>query len=160
MKVEEGKTTINQQEQQNNSKQKLYADEFLSYLRQRLVNSFDISFREIQTDRGIIYAVFDGISTDKNYISEFIIAPIMRCKNIDADIEKIKNEIISANNIVDVTKQEDGMLFLLSGCVILIFPFLNKILSIEAKGLTKRNISIPVTEAGLCGRYSNQCISN
>ena len=151
MKVEEGKTLTNQQAQQNNSEQKLYADDFLNYLRQRLVNSFDVTFREIQTNKGVIYAVFDGISTDKNYISEFIIAPLMRCMSVDDDIDKIKKEVISANNIIDVTKKEDGILYLLSGCAILIFPYLNKILAVEAKGILNRKIDIPVTEAVVKG---------
>ncbi|OGO78003.1 MAG: spore gernimation protein GerK [Clostridiales bacterium GWB2_37_7] len=127
------------------------ADDFLNYLRQRLTNSFDVSFREIQTDKGIIYAVFDGIATDKNYVSEFIIAPLMKCKSIGDDVEKIKKEVISANTIIDVAKKEDGILFLLSGCVLLILPFFNRILSIEAKGYKNRNISIPVTEAVIKG---------
>lgn len=151
IKLDNRNQLTSKQNNVDNSSQKLNTDDFLNYLKQKLTNSFDVTFREIQTNKGIIYAAFDGISTDKNYISEHIIEPIMRYKNIGDDVEQIKKEVISANTIVDIERKEDGLLFLLSGCVILIFPFLNRIISVEAKGYTKRSIDIPLTEAVIKG---------
>jgi spore germination protein KA len=151
MNMQEKNVSTNQQTDQNDNELKLYALDFLNCLKERLAGGFDVSFREIQTDQGIIYVVFDGITTDKSYISEFIIAPIMRCGSICDDIERLKKQIISANSILDIINADDGILKVLSGFAILIIPFLNKILAIDAKGYKNRNIEIPVTEAVIKG---------
>lgn len=151
MIMQEDNFTTNQQDVQNSGEPKLYTDDFLNFLRKRMENSFDVNFREIETKKGLLYLVYDGIASDKNYISEFIIVPIMRHRHMDYDLDVLKKEIISANGMIDIVNKEDGLLKLMSGFAILIIPHLNRIVAIEAIGYKTRPISIPVTEAVIKG---------
>lgn len=124
-------------------------ENYLKAIKERLKNSFDVKYREIECDKGIIYAIYIDNLCDSKFISDYIIGPLISSEDIDSD--NIKKEILWAN-IVDVVKnEEDALLHILSGDVVLIFNFQKVVLYCEAKGFAKRAITIPPTEAVIKG---------
>ena len=58
----------------------------------------------------------------------------------------IKGEILEANIVGDVKSQDDALLHILSGDVVVISDFFEEVIFCEAKGYVRRSVSIPITE--------------
>lgn len=114
-------------------------------------NNFDIVYREINTSRGVIHVIFDGIMCDSTFISDFILRPLMSCEDIGDNIEKITGEILPAKTINFVSSIETAMVRIMSGDVVILFPGIDKIVASDAKGYSIRSINIPITETVLKG---------
>lgn len=118
----------------------------INYIKEKLKNSYDVKYREIQCDVGTIFGVFIDDLCDSKFISEYIFNPLIRHKITTADLEYIKKEVLPANSIGDVKSNEDAIAHVLSGDVVLVFSFTNKSIFCEAKGYVRRGVGIPVTE--------------
>jgi len=123
----------------------------LLYIKDIFKNSFDIKYREIITDRGIINVIYIDSMCDSKFISEFIIFPLSKYRNNIGNILDIKKGILSVSSLEVVKTKDDLLLHLLSGDVILIFSFIKEILYCDAKGFTKRAITTPPTETQIKG---------
>ncbi|MEA4825181.1 MAG: spore germination protein [Clostridium sp.] len=119
--------------------------EYIDYLKSKLEDSFDVKFREIQVNEGKIYAVFIDNLSDKSFISEYIILPLIQSEKY-VDIDSVKREILNANIVGDVESKEDAIMHILSGDLVLVFDFWDAVIFCEAKSFPKRGISDPKTE--------------
>lgn len=126
-------------------------EEKLKIIKERLYNNFDIVYRELQTNRGTIYAIFDGIMCDSIFVSDFILRPLLECEDIGNNIDRITGEILTAKNIGFVDTIDTAIVKILSGDVILLFPSIDRIVAVDAKGYNTRSIDIPMTETVLKG---------
>jgi spore germination protein KA len=126
-------------------------NEMLVNIKKRLENNFDIKYRELQCIKGKITLVFADSICDSKFISEYIIAPLLEAKLMKDNIEEVKKEILMANSVGDINNEEEAILSILSGDVVIFFSFYSKILYCEAKGFSKRSITIPITETNLKG---------
>lgn len=120
-------------------------------IRELLTNNFDVRYREIECEKGIIYVIYVINLCDQRYISEFIISPIIRNLDKCDDFEKVRKQVIEATQAVELTSVEEVAEKILSGHVIVLFSFLNRALYSEAKGFVKRAIDIPITETVIKG---------
>lgn len=126
-------------------------EEKIKIIKERLHNNFDIVYRELQTNRGTIYVIFDGLMCDSVFVSNFILRPLMECQDIGNNIDRILGEIITAKTIGFADSIDTAIVKILSGDVIILFPGIDKIVAIDAKGYNTRSIDIPVTETVLKG---------
>ncbi|MGV8984493.1 spore germination protein [Clostridium sp.] len=118
----------------------------IDYIKDKLKNSYDVKYHQIKCPVGIIYGVFIDDLCDSKFISEYIFEPLIE-KNIETvDLDYIKKEVLPANSIGDINTKEEALYHILSGDVVLIFPFENATIYCEAKGYVRRGVGIPVTE--------------
>jgi hypothetical protein len=126
-------------------------DEKIKIIKERLDNNFDIIYRELQTNRGTVYVIFDGIMCDSIFVSNFILRPLMECEDIGNNIERITGEILTSKTIRFADSIDTALVKILSGDVIILFPGIDKIVACDAKGYNTRSIDIPMTETVLKG---------
>lgn len=124
-------------------------EKYLSYIKERLKSNYDVNYREIQSNQGVIYIIFIDNMVDSKFISEYIIAPIINKRFIERNIEYIKKEVLVANSIGNINNEDEALLHILSGDVVIFFSFLEEIIYCEAKGFSRRSIQIPITEGGI-----------
>jgi len=118
----------------------------IDYIKDKLKNSYDVKYREIECDVGTIFGIFIDDLCDSKFISEYIFNPIIRHKISTVDLEYIKKEVLPANSIGDINSNMEAISHILSGDLVLIFSFSNKSIFCEAKGYVRRGVGIPVTE--------------
>ncbi|MBU3090774.1 spore germination protein [Clostridium sp. CF011] len=118
----------------------------IDYIKEKLKNSYDIKYREIETDMGIIFGVFIDDLCDSKFISEYIFNPLIQHKITTVDLEYIKKEVLPANSIGDINSNKEAIDHILSGDLVLIFSFANKSIYCEAKGYVRRSVGEPSTE--------------
>lgn len=126
-------------------------EEKMKIIKQRLDNNFDIVYRDLHTDRGTIHVVFDGLMCDSIFVSDFILRPLMECKDIGDNIDKIFGEILTAKTVRFADTINTAIVKILSGDAILFFPGIDKIVAVDAKGYNTRSIDVPLTETVLKG---------
>lgn len=88
---------------------------------------------------------------NSNYISEFIIQPLMSYnKNIEA-IDTIIESVLHSNNVGIVSNSKEAIMQILKGSVVIVVDSFDKAIYCEAIGAAKRKVAIPETEAVLKG---------
>ena len=120
-------------------------EKYLDYIKGKLEGNFDVKYRELKVNKGTVRLIFIDNLCDSKFISQYIAAPIINSKNI-IDGKTVKEEILEANSIGDVKSQDDALIHILSGDVIIISDFYKEIIFCEAKGYVRRSVSIPITE--------------
>lgn len=120
-------------------------------IKEKLCNNFDIKYREIKCSKGIIYIVYVENLCDLNFISQYIVAPIMDKAELCVDIEALKKEVIVANTADDVESLDNAIDLILTGYAIIIPSFLKTAISCSAIGFKRRSIDIPITETVIKG---------
>ncbi len=125
-------------------------EQYVRNLKEKLKDSFDVKYREIECSQGIIYAIYIDNLCDSKFISEYIIEPLLKNNKI-TNVENIRKEVLWANNVGEVSSENETIMHILSGDLVLVFNFEKTILYCEAKGFAKRSIGIPPTEAVIKG---------
>lgn len=120
-------------------------------LKNRLKNNFGVRYREIECDEGTIYIVYIDDLCDKKFISEYIVAPLIKNLKLCSNIEQIKKNILMSSFVEYALSLDDAVAQILSANTIVLFDFLEKALWCDTKGFTKRNIDIPITETVIKG---------
>lgn len=118
----------------------------INIIKEKLKNSYDVKYREIECEVGTIFGVFIDDLCDSKFISEYIFNPLMRHQIETDDIEYIKKEVLPANSIGDINSIDEAIYHVLSGDVILVFSFSDKSFYCEAKGYVRRSVGVPITE--------------
>jgi spore germination protein KA len=126
-------------------------DETIKKIKQSLDKNFDISYRDIPTGRGVIHIIYDGVMCNSEFVSQFILNPLMKAKDIGDNLEQIVGEILPANDISSIESVDTAIIRILSGDVVILFPGIDKIVVCDAKGYVTRAIDIPITETVLKG---------
>jgi hypothetical protein len=121
------------------------------FIKETFRNSFDVKYREIVTDKGVINIIYIDNMCDAKFISEFIIAPLSNARDKIGDIIDIKKGILSVGSIGVVKNKDELITHLLSGDVVIIFSFLKEIVFCDAKGFAKRSVTTPLTEGQIKG---------
>lgn len=124
---------------------------YIVYIQDKLRGNFDLHSRTLELDYGHVYIAFINTICDEKVISRCVIQPILCTKRISSDIEVIKNEVIIASIVEEVTDVEDGLTKLLQGKVIIAFSYSNRAISCDVKKYAQRAVEIPPTEAVLKG---------
>ena len=118
----------------------------INYIKEKFKNSYDVVYREIECESGIIIGIFIDNLCDSKFISEYIFNPLIQNKIDTVDLEYIKKDILPANSIGDINSNEEAVSHILSGDLVLIFSLSNKAIYCEAKGFVKRSVGVPSTE--------------
>ncbi|MDY2729631.1 spore germination protein [Clostridium sp. HCP1S3_B4] len=126
-------------------------DKKLEYVKQRLKNSFDVKYREINTKIGKCTLVFIDDLCGVSFISEYIITPLKKQQYTYTNVEEVVYNVLDINIANYAKDLDDAILHVLSGDVILLFEDFEKIIYCEVKGFVRRGISIPVTESVIKG---------
>ncbi|WP_315117875.1 spore germination protein [uncultured Clostridium sp.] len=136
---------------------------YFELVKEKLKDNFDLKYRELETAIGLIYVVYIDDLCNSSFISEYIIGPIIQEKDNIKDIDNLKKGILSASYVDDITNFNEAMLHILSGDVLLIFEYNEKVLYCEAKGFSKRDISTADTENAIKGpreAFSETAVDN
>lgn len=123
----------------------------LASIRKKLEQNFDIKYREIHCPKGMITLVFTETLCNCKFISEYIVAPLQEAKFTKNNVEEVKKEIIMADTVGDINTEEEALLSILSGNVVIFFSFYSKVIYCEAKEYSKRSITSPITETNIKG---------
>ncbi|MCY6959730.1 spore germination protein [Clostridium brassicae] len=124
--------------------------QYISHIKEKLKDSFDVKYRELECPEGIITIIYIDNLCDSKFISEYVIQPLLSNKDLK-DIDSIKKEILWANIVGNVNDENDAISHILSGDIVLVFNFDKNILYCEAKGFAKRPVFVPPTEAVIKG---------
>lgn len=120
-------------------------EKYLEYIKHKLEGNFDVKYRELKVNKGAITLIFIDNLCDSKFISQYIAAPIVNNKNI-MNNEMVKEEVLEANIVGDVKSQDDALIHILSGDVVIISNFYKEVIFCEAKGYVRRSVTIPITE--------------
>lgn len=126
--------------------------EQLDFLKDKLKDSFDIKYREVETALGGATLVFIDVLCSTQFISEYIVKPLS--DKLDENVKDEKDIIdkVLNINITDFVKDnEDALNHVLSGDVVIIFNKRKKVIYCETKGYVRRGVSTPITEAVVKG---------
>lgn len=123
----------------------------IKYIKQQFQNNFDIVYREIQTEKGVVFVIFDGIMCDNVFVSDFLLRPIMECKELGDNLDQIVERILPAKTVSYVDSVEAAFVKILSGDAVIIFPGIQRMIACDAKGYSVRGIDVPITETVLKG---------
>ncbi|WP_369702957.1 spore germination protein [Clostridium moutaii] len=126
-------------------------NDYLNYINDKLKGNSDLKHREIKCAKGTISLLFIDDLCDSKFISQYIIAPLIKSSNLIRDTEIIKNRVLYSNSLGDITSKEDALLHILSGDVIILSDFYDNAIYCEAKGFSKRPVSSPLTETVVKG---------
>ncbi|AAK78621.1 hypothetical protein BJV85_003367 [Clostridium acetobutylicum] len=126
-------------------------EENLKYIKDKLKDNVDVKYRTIDSENGQINIIFIDNLCDSKFISEYIIAPIIRGKDFIKTVSNLESNALLANSIGNVKDKEDMLLHILSGDVVILTNFYDEIIFCEAKGYVRRGVSIPITEAVIKG---------
>lgn len=124
---------------------------YIDRIKERLKDNVDLKYREIDLKQGKVYLVFIDNLCDSKFISENIIEPILNHENDENLSENFINNFVYANSIGTVKDFNDALIHILSGDVVVIPTFSENITFCEAKGYSKRSITVPITEGVLKG---------
>lgn len=125
--------------------------DFYNTIKKRLENNFDMVFRDISCKQGTLHLIFISNLCNSNFISEYVIYPLIKDKDYTYNIKNIKEKMLAANSVEEITDIDEAIMSILSGNVIIIPDFFEGILSVEAKGFAKRSVSSPITESVIKG---------
>lgn len=120
--------------------------EYVKFIKDKLNKSFDVKYREINTDCGIVHVVFIDDLCDSKFISEYIVSPITINRNFILNMDNIKSQVLEANSLGDVKDFNTALTHLLSGDVLVILEDSNEVIYCEAKGFSKRTVTTPLTD--------------
>lgn len=137
-------------------------ENILQYIKETFSNTFDVKYREIITDKGVINIVYIDNMCDSKFINEFIIKPLAECRNDMGNLLEFKKGVLSINS-GDVIKNKDELITnILSGNVVIISSFSHEVIYYEAKGFNKRAVATPITEGVVKGPREgfNEAISD
>ena len=123
----------------------------LDFLSDKFKNSFDVKKREVETALGPATLMFTDTLCSTQFISEYIIKPLTIVMDGIKTEDDIIKRVLNINSADYVKDDNDAILHVLSGDVVIIFHDKEKSIFCEVKGYTRRSVSIPVTEAGLKG---------
>jgi hypothetical protein len=124
---------------------------YLDYIKEKFKDNFDVKYRVIKMRKGNATLVFIDNMTDSKFISEYIVTPLTTNESKQENIEDIKDKILFVNIIGDVKNREDCLIHILSGDVVILFDYMKDVIFCEAKGFSKRSITVPPTEAVIKG---------
>ncbi|MFZ7120837.1 MAG: spore germination protein [Eubacteriaceae bacterium] len=117
----------------------------------KLKDNSDIKYRDIICCNEMVTLVYVDNLCDSNYISEYIIKPLLNNQKNITEIDEIKKEIIQATSVEDVDTLEDAITNILSANVIIYFSSLKKTIYCDVKGFSKRSVDIPPSETVIKG---------
>lgn len=129
---------------------KKYEDN-LEYIKGRLEGNYDIVFREIKTELGEIQIIFMDTLSNSQMISDHIIFPLINQEKACGDLEVIKEKVLTANTIVDVRSIESALLHIMSGDSVILFSYVEGIISCGARQYMSRAIEEPPSEVVIKG---------
>ena len=129
----------------------------LEYVKEKLKNSFDVKYREVQTVLGKATVVFIDDLCNASMISEYVVLPLRgfgKTKPILENINSVKEVIENVLDIgaTDIAKDvDDAIMHILSGDPAIIFDDYKEIIFVETKGFPVRGVGTPETESVLKG---------
>ena len=115
----------------------------LDFLKDKLKDSFDVKYREVDTALGPATIVFMDVLCSTQFISEYIVKPLTLVKDGVKDENDIMTKVIDINITNWSKDKNDTLLHVLSGDVVIIFDKFDKVIYCETKGYTRRGVGIP-----------------
>lgn len=129
----------------------LKAQENLSYAKNLLKNSSDIVFREFYIGKlksALIYV--DGMA-DKSLLDDYVLETLMVIGSDIAEVEKIKDKILTVSDIREVKKLSEGINAMLSGDTLMFIDGLEVCYVIASRLWPARGVSEPSGETVIRG---------
>ncbi|SHK15279.1 spore germination protein [Clostridium cavendishii DSM 21758] len=123
----------------------------LNYIKDKLKNSFDVKYREVDSGLGPVTLVFIDLLCSAIMIGDFVVNPLKKFKD---DIKEPDDIITKSLNtiVADFLKdEEEAISHILSGDIVLIFKNTDKMIYCDVKGAVRRSVGIPITEAVIKG---------
>ena len=100
----------------------------LDFLKDKLKDSFDVKYREVDTALGPATIVFMDVLCSTQFISEYIVKPLTLVKDGIKDENDIMTKVIDINITNWSKDKNDTLLHVLSGDVVIIFDKFDKVL--------------------------------
>ena len=129
----------------------------LEYVKEKLKNSFDVKYREVQTVLGKATVVFIDDLCNASMISEYVLLPLRGFGKIKPSIGNINSVKEVIENVLDIGATDiakdvdDAIMHILSGDPAIIFDDYKEIIFVETKGFPVRGVGTPETESVLKG---------
>lgn len=129
----------------------------LEYVKEKLKDSFDVKYRELETVLGKATIVFIDDLCNAESISDNVVLPLRgfgRLHNEKGNIktaEDIINDVLDINATGIAKDKDDAIMHVLSGDPIILFEAITEIVYVETKGFPVRGVGTPQTESVLKG---------
>ncbi len=118
---------------------------YLEWIKKKLKNDTDITYKVISCDKGVITLIYSNIETDKDYISHYIITPIVKNQG-KIENSNIIEDILFAAVSGQINEKEVALQKILAGAVVIISNLSNKIIFCDAKKIKERALERPINE--------------
>lgn len=129
-------------------------NKILEKVKENFENSFDVKYREIETVLGTATLVFVDNMCSTDLISQYVVFPLKESKYECEGMEDVLKHVLDIN-LADYVKNkndiDDIYLHIVSGDVVIFIEGLEEVIFCEVKGMVRRGIGIPVTEAVVKG---------
>ena len=123
----------------------------LADLRRRLDNVCDVQYRELHCKVGAVYLIYIPSMCDTKQISEFVIRPLLQGLSRSADAQTIAGSVLQAGNVHALAEEDDAVLSVMSGGVVILIPCMKQTLCCDLHGYELRSLDIPQTETVIKG---------
>lgn len=123
----------------------------LDNIKSKLVNMYDVRYKEIQSNEELITLVYLNSLNSRQLMSEFIIAPLINYKNEIKDSDQVIKEVIQLGSASVIDKLDDALSLVLSGDVLIFFKTFNDVISCDVRGFSVRAIEVAPSESVIKG---------
>lgn len=129
----------------------------LEYVKEKLKNSFDVHYRNINTFLGVAVLIYIDDVCNTSMISEYVVAPLKNIKSLPEDnknksiAEQIMEGVLDINATGISKNLDDAIYHVLCGDPILIFDSIDEVIYVDTKHFPARGIGTTETESVLKG---------
>jgi len=112
----------------------------------KLNENEDVKYKTIHTSKGILTLIFIESITDKVFINNYIITPLLQSHDEILSIEMIKNKILLCSSVLKILPLDDYVHHILSGNVLILSSFSVEIIICNARKTINRPIEKSINE--------------
>ena len=121
-------------------------NENLEYIMDKLNENEDVKYKTIHTSKGILTLIFIESITDKVFMNNYIITPLLQSHDEILSIEMIKNKILLCSSVLKILPLDDYVHHILSGNVLILSSFSVEIIICNARKTINRPIEKSINE--------------
>ena len=129
----------------------------LGYIKEKLKNSFDVKYREVNTVLGKATIIFIDDLCNAQMISDYVVSPLRGFGDLPpkggdyTSLQQVIESTLDVNAAGIAKDLDDAIMHILSGDPAIVFENYKDVMYVETKGFPVRSVGTPQTESVLKG---------